>query len=86
MSIPAGLLLFSVYASLYASFSTVDLPKDVLDEIATSEILGQEITLDPKSIATFFLNVWVLPSVVFAGFASLQAYDLQQSTGRRRAY
>lgn len=68
MSIPAGFVLFYVYASLHAAFLASDLPEHVLEEIATSEILGHEMTLDPKSIAAFFLNVWVLPSVVFAGF------------------
>lgn len=80
ISIPAGLALFCVYALLYASFSTVDLPKDIFDEIVRSEIFGQEVTLDPKSIANFFLNVWVLPSVVFAGFATLKTYGLQRCT------
>ena len=82
ISISLGFVLFYVYASLHAAFLASDLPEHVLEEIATSEILGHEMTLDPKSIAAFFLNVWVLPSVVFAGFADPNTCGLGRCTRR----
>lgn len=79
-----GLLIFCTYAQLDAAFSASCLPEDVLAGIATREILGHQITLNPEHVASFVFSTWVLPSVVFAGFADLQTYGLRRWTRRLR--
>lgn len=81
-----GLAIFGAFASLDATFSAWDLPKCILDELATYEILGHEMKLNPKHVAAFALSFWVFPSAVFAGFANLNTYGLDRWTKRLCKY
>lgn len=77
-----GLAIFGAFASLDATFSAWDLSKCILDELATYEILGHEMKLNPRHVAEFALSFWVFPSAVFAGFANLNTYGLGRWTRR----
>lgn len=81
-----GLAIFGTFASLDATFSAWDLPKCILDELATYEILGYEMNLNPRHVAALALSFWVFPSAVFVGFANLNTYGLGRWTRRLRRH